>query len=447
MTLDEIYQDKSIREYAYSLAGDVYEAEELVSVAYEICITKSIDITKQYFARVMRNQQYKKGQKKDIRLSYNESVDVESVLERMYPYYANILKSIYNGDKLTTIHKQAKISYTTLREDYAKAKKEFKVLYKKTKIAIIATSNSGVAYHRLNAPFSKLSNEYKIEISVYWNTDDTFINKLDDDVTHVIYSRNISVLMQPEQIITKLRSKGIEVICDVDDYWVLPKVHKLYNYYKRSNYSECLVRNMQMASQVWTTTPQLADEIKKYNKKVSVVKNAIWKDDPQFSTEDISIGYDKYFYSGGNSHFRDLLLLGKVFNKEDLTIKAPMNIKKLNATYIPVSDVYNYAKDYYHCGVCLVPLVENKFNSLKSELKMIEAGHFSKPVIVSNVYPYRNIITTRNCIAVNDNDWSKALNRIKGSHKLQEDIGNRLKEDVETHYNLDKENRNRLQLL
>jgi len=78
---------------------------------------------------------------------------------------------------------------------------------------------------------------------------------------------------------------------------------------------------------------------------------------------------------------------------------------------------------------------------------MIESGHFCKPVMVSNVEPYTNIATGKNSIKVLHNDWAKAIKRIKGEHNLQVDLGMKLKEDVETKYNLDKENRLRLQLL
>ena len=450
MNLQDVYFDKSIRDYALKLTGNEFDADDLVSIAFEICSSKPTrENLKGYFAVVMRNQWYKKCNKSDIvpSIADTESEDVESTLDRMYHYYSDILTAIYNGEKLTEIHKGSGIPYGTLKEDYAKAKKEFKILHKQTKIALIVSSDSGVTYHRLNNPFSKLKQDYGIDVEIHYNEDDSFIHRL-EDVTHVVYSRNISRKMQPEKIIGALQLMGIKVICDVDDYWVLPKKHPTKALYKRMNFAKCQVRNIQLADSVWTTTPQLANKIKDYNKNVHVVKNAIWKRAAQFNPNELLLNFDTFFYSGGKTHLMDLKLIGKSFDGEELMIKTP-NIPK-NLPYhqrLELSDVHNYANAYHKSGISIIPLRETLFNSLKSELKMIESGHFCKPVMVSNVEPYTNLATGKNCIKVLDNDWAKAIKRIKGEHNLQVDLGMKLKEDVEAKYNLDKENRLRIQLL
>ena len=450
MNLQDVYFDKSIRDYALKLTGNEFDADDLVSIAFEICSSKPTrENLKGYFAVVMRNQWYKKCNKSDIvpSIADTESEDVESTLDRMYHYYSDILTAIYNGEKLTEIHKGSGIPYGTLKEDSAKAKKEFKILHKQTKIALIVSSDSGVTYHRLNNPFSKLKQDYGIDVEIHYNEDDSFIHRL-EDVTHVVYSRNISRKMQPEKIIGALQLMGIKVICDVDDYWVLPKKHPTKALYKRMNFAKCQVRNIQLADSVWTTTPQLANKIKDYNKNVHVVKNAIWKRAAQFNPNELLLNFDTFFYSGGKTHLMDLKLIGKSFDGEELMIKTP-NIPK-NLPYhqrLELSDVHNYANAYHKSGISIIPLRQTLFNSLKSELKMIESGHFCKPVMVSNVEPYTNLATGKNCIKVLDNDWAKAIKRIKGERNLQVDLGMKLKEDVEAKYNLDKENRLRIQLL
>ena len=449
MNLQDVYFDKSIRDYALKLTGNEFDADDLVSIAFEICSSKPTrENLKGYFAVVMRNQWYKKCKKSDIvpSIADTESEDVESTLDRMYHYYSDILTAIYNGEKLTEIHKGSGIPYGTLKEDYAKAKKEFKILHKQTKIALIVSSDSGVTYHRLNTPFSKLKQDYGIDVEIHYNEDDSFIHRL-EDVTHVVYSRNISRKMQPEKIIGTLQLMGIKVICDVDDYWVLPQGHPTRALYKSINYSKCQVRNIQLADSVWTTTPQLADKIKQYNKNVHVVKNAIWKQAKQFNPQEVSLNFDTFFYSGGKTHLSDLKLIGKSFNDEELFVKTPNIPKSLECHALAVSDIHNYANDYHTSGISIIPLRQTLFNSLKSELKMIESGHFCKPVMVSNVEPYTNLATGKNCIKVLDNDWAKAIKRIKGERNLQVDLGMKLKEDVEAKYNLDKENRLRIQLL
>ena len=450
MELHEIYFDQSIKKYALQLTNDIEAANDLISIAYELCVKRDIPNKnlKGYFARTMRNQFYKMQSKPTITepIIYEQTPDVNSVLERMYPYYSNILKLVGEGDKLTNIHKSTRISYDTLSDDFIKAKKEYKILSSNIKIALIVMNQDGVTYHRLNAPFSKIYHEYKIPIEVHINEDDSFVDKL-EDVTHVIFNRNISAKLQPEIVISKLKAKGIKVICDVDDYWVLPPKHPAKAWYKKTNYGACVYANIALSNMVWCTTKLLQDKIKKINPNVHVIKNAIWKGDIQFAPEKVTINYDTFFYSGGNTHFHDLLLVGTNFNNETFYLKTPKIPNKIKGIKVEKSDVFNYANDYHNSGISVIPLADNLFNSFKSELKLLEAGHFCKPALVSYVAPYTNLATVKNSIPIKNNDWAKAIKKIKGNLNMQNDLGLKLKEDVETHYNLDKENRKRIQLL
>lgn len=450
MKLEDIYFDDSIRDYALKLTKNKLEADELISIAFEICIQKPpLENLKGYFAMVMRNQWLKKCKKKDLYFDNEDSEhpEVEQVLDKMNNYYANILRAIANGETLTQIHKGASIGYRTLRDDYTKAKKQFKIMYEnKIKIAVIVRGINGVSYHRLLMPFAKMKRDYGIEVVVLLNKNDEFFNNL-DGVTHVVYNRNISGLLQPEETFLKLKAKGIKVICDIDDYWVLPKGHPMRYYYQKSHLDKCIVKNLKLADQVWTTTSILADKVKPYNKNVLVIKNALDIQEKQYAYDDLSLDFDTFFYSGGTTHLKDLKLLGDSFNDETFFIKTPKLPKRMKGIKVQISDIQEYAKDYQDCGICVIPLQDNVFNSCKSELKMIEAGHFAKPVIVSAVEPYTLLSTNKNSLKVYNNEWVAAIKKIKGNHTMQVDLGLKLKEDIKIKYDLSKENEKRLQSL
>lgn len=450
MKLEQIYFDDSIRDYALKLTGNKLEAEELISVAFEICLSKPpVENLKGYFAMVMRNQYLKRLNKQDPYFDNDNSEhpEVEQVLDRMNNYYANILRAISNGESLTQIHKGASIGYRTLKADYKKAKKQFKIMYEnKIKIAVIIRNINGVSYHRLLMPFAKMKRDYGIEMVVLLNKNDEFFNNL-EGVTHVVYNRNISGLMQPEETYLKLKAKGIKVICDIDDYWVLNKKHPMSYYYEKSNLSKCIVKNLKLADMVWTTTTILADKILPYNKNVFIIRNALDPQEKQYAYDDLSLDFDTFFYSGGSTHLRDLKLLGNAFDNETFFAKTPKLPKRMKGTKVQISDIQEYAKDYQDCGICVIPLQDNLFNSCKSELKMIEAGHFAKPVIVSAVDPYNLLSTNKNSIKVYNNKWEDAIKKIYGEHQMQVDLGLKLKEDVSLKYDLSKENEKRLQTL
>ena len=450
MNLEDIYFDDSIRDYALKLTGNKLEAEELISIAFEICTQKPpLENLKGYFAMVMRNQWLKKCKKKDLYFDNEDSEhpEVEQVLDKMNNYYANILRAIANGETLTQIHKGASIGYRTLRDDYTKAKKQFKIMYEnKIKIAVIVRGINGVSYHRLLMPFAKMKRDYGIEVVVLLNKNDEFFNNL-DGVTHVVYNRNISGLLQPEETFLKLKAKGIKVICDIDDYWVLPKGHPMRYYYQKSHLDKCIVKNLKLADQVWTTTSILADKVRPYNKNVLVVKNALDPQEKQYAYDDLSLDFYTFFYSGGTTHLKDLKLLGDSFENETFFVKTPKLPKRMKGIKVQISDIQNYAEDYKDCGICVIPLQDNVFNSCKSELKMIEAGHFAKPVMVSAVDPYNLFSTNKNSLKVYNNEWVAAIKKIKGNHTMQVDLGLKLKEDVTIKYDLTKENEKRLQAL
>jgi|TARA_R110000744_G_scaffold132570_2_gene240774 glycosyltransferase involved in cell wall biosynthesis len=450
LKLEDIYFDKSIRDYALKLTKNKEEADELVSIAFDICSQKPFkENLKGFFAMVMRNQWLKKCNKKDPYF-FNESyedTEVEEVLSNMSHYHSNILRAVSNGENLTQIHKGASIGYKTLKADYKKAKKEFKIMYEKNiKVAIVTQSISAVSYHRLIVPLVKMSKDYGIEVVCLMNDKDDFLQKL-DGVTHVLYNRNISALMKPEETILLLKAKGIKVICDIDDYWILPKGHPTKLYYSKSKMDKCIVANIKHADQVWTTTKLLAEKITPYNKNVEVIKNAIDPLEEQFAYDNLSIDFDTFFYSGGHSHLQDLKLLGDTFDNEEFYIKAPSVPRKMKGIRQQISSITEYAKDYVDCGICLIPLKDNVFNSCKSELKMIEAGHFVKPVVVSAVEPYTLLATNKNSLKVYNNDWAAAVKKIKGNHNMQIDLALKLKEDVSSKYDIVKENAKRLQTL
>jgi hypothetical protein len=52
---------------------------------------------------------------------------------------------------------------------------------------------------------------------------------------------------------------------------------------------------------------------------------------------------------------------------------------------LPVDEYMNF---YNEADACLIPLVQSKFNSMKSNLKVLEAATKNAAVIASNVKPY-----------------------------------------------------------
>jgi glycosyltransferase involved in cell wall biosynthesis len=112
-----------------------------------------------------------------------------------------------------------------------------------------------------------------------------------------------------------LNDLGTITICDLDDYWLPTKEHPLHHLIIQNKFHEKILENLKVAKYVTTTTEIFADEIKKYNKNVVVLPNAIDPNESQFKqitpeSDKIRVGW-----LGGSSHLHDLMLLDGMVDK------------------------------------------------------------------------------------------------------------------------------------
>lgn len=112
--------------------------------------------------------------------------------------------------------------------------------------------------------------------------------------------------------------------------------------------------------------------------------------------------------------------------------------------------INKYALGYTQFDVSLAPLVENEFNSMKSELKIIEAGFYKKALISQDFGMYSSTLInawdrgkfndkgTSFLISSNKNHkfWFEHIKRLINNPSLVEDLGERLYESVKDKYHL-----------
>lgn len=110
-------------------------------------------------------------------------------------------------------------------------------------------------------------------------------------------------------------------------------------------------------------------------------------------------------------------------------------------------NINQYATHYNNIDVLLVPLKENKFNQMKSQLKVIEAGFFHKAIIAQNFGPYQIDLVSAiekggilnengNSLLVDSNknhkQWAKFITKLVDDKKLlnllQENLYNTVKD-------------------
>lgn len=329
------------------------------------------------------------------------------------------------------------------------------------RLLVITQQNSGVGYHRLMLPIYYMKKEFAY-----------FTDTINDEILSEGYDLVVVNRFIPTCHITDLiayREKyGFKLVVDIDDYWHLDPWHILYGQYELQG----ILDYIKAADMVTCTNMGLRYNMRDMNDRVHVVPNAFPFGKDQFT--DVHVPSDKIrvVYTGSITHAKDVALLRNPFkkilsdkllvNKMDFTLcgydpankfsemvwggmisdftvglKMPGGIKKA----LPIMEYMNF---YNEADISIVPLVESKFNSMKSNLKVLEAATKKIPVVVSNVDPYRGCPYT---IKVDKQpDWYKNLKKLANDAIYRKEMGDANYEWCAENFHLDKINLLREQL-
>lgn len=323
----------------------------------------------------------------------------------------------------------------------------------KIRVLVLPSDRTGVGKFRSVEPHIFLQSKYpeqfhvdidyepRIEDDNYWKS---------YDIVH--FHRTITKdYDSTPALLEKLNKWGITTIGDIDDYWLPSREHPAHAMIMNSKLHLKIVKNLKSAQYVTTTTSLFAQEIKKINKNVIVLPNAINPNEPQFQEKTKPSDKLRFGWLGGSSHLHDLKLLGGTFGllsslkdqydlylcgfdtrgtvteidnrtgqqrqrpiKPEETVWAQYeqiftnnynlideDYKKFLLSYkqeqypnekfyhrVWTAPVTSYAKNYSKFDVSLAPIKNHLFNRMKSQLKVIEAGFYKKAIIASNVGPY-----------------------------------------------------------
>jgi len=324
----------------------------------------------------------------------------------------------------------------------------------KINVLVLPSDKTGVGKFRSVDPHTSLQNLYSEEFHIEID----YEPRVDD----INYWKNYQIVhfhraigrdyVKSVEVIKKLNSMGIITIGDLDDYWLPTKEHPAHVMVMQNKLHQHIVANLKEAAYVTTTTSIFANEIRKINKNVFVLPNAIDPEESQFRQKTEKSDLVRFGWLGGSSHLHDLeMLRGSVGKLKEFKDKFQMylcgfdtrgvvteinqqngkqtqrpikpeetvwyeyekifteNYKMItpeheeylrqfergtyddpNAFYHRVwtEPVTSYAKNYAKFDVSLAPIKDHVFNRMKSQLKVIEAGFYKKALIASDVGPY-----------------------------------------------------------
>lgn len=328
------------------------------------------------------------------------------------------------------------------------------------RILVITKENSGVGYHRLMLPIYYMPKTYAM-----------FTDLLTDEVLQEGYDIVLINRFIPETHIDELiafREKyGFKLVVDIDDYWHLDSWHILHSVYP----TDVILEHIKIADLVTCTNESLWNEIRPINSNVAILPNALPYGEDQFT--DIRTESDKvrFVYVGSITHEKDLQLVQYPMKKvaSDVQLKQKVHFQicgydnpnaysqmiwhkmihyftaglKLGdiKKALPVREYMNFYND---ADCSLVPLVSSRFNSMKSNLKVLEAAAKKIPVIVSNVSPYDSC---EEAIKINNQtDWYREVKKIATDAIYRQEKGLANFEWCNEHFNLHKVNETRKHL-
>lgn len=365
------------------------------------------------------------------------------------------------------------------------------IAYVKADISPDRKTLSAVDYHRIINPLLKMN-----DVDVYI-TNDVNPKDFEKGCDIVMYSRVLPDKCM-ESIWELQKKYGFKIVVDVDDYWHLGKDHVLAKGYEEDGFAEKQIGHIEQADLVLTTQERLYRKISELNPNCHIVPNAIPKSG-QFRIQTEQSEFVRFFWQGSSTHVNDLTILenpiealGKYSKRMKMVIagyeEAPdlkeikredcqneqtfndatrevHNMKfdddlkealwyqmvrmytanmKHQYKIIPAALVTEYYNAYQHADVCLIPLLQNEFNSYKSNLKILEAAHMGLPVIVSKVHPYMDIPHVNYCKT--PADWGYHMRRLINFPQRRKEEGAKLKEWADKYFSFEKINLERKQI-
>lgn len=277
------------------------------------------------------------------------------------------------------------------------------------------------------------------------------------------------LMMSPalERLIAGARRLGKPVIFDTDDLIFEPDLIAAHRAVKNLSeedqklHGEGVSRyllTLQACDLVLTSTPVLANLARLRGKKAFVHRNSLGHDmlaladrlhgarAEQPASERVVIGYG----SGTHTHDIDfaeaseaLVHVLRHFSQVELWIAGPLTLAPALESFgervrrFPLTDWPAWFELARRMDIAIAPLeLGNIFCRSKSEVKFVEAGALGRPVVASDIDPYRDSITDGEdgLLATGRQGWVEALSFLIENPERRSAMGDRARETVRRRY-------------
>jgi hypothetical protein len=281
--------------------------------------------------------------------------------------------------------------------------------------------------------------------------------------------------MELETLLDYRKRYDFKLVVDIDDYWHLDPWHILYHSYP----TQKIVEHIKAADMVTCTHRRLWVELRQFNQNCHILPNALPYGRDQFHDERIDTSADigpnrlRVSYIASVTHERDLEKIRGAFKRMaqeqfirerthfiicGYTDEGPRQIveawRRMVSMYLGGFKLNGYARAplepekymafYCEADIVVAPLEESKFNSMKSNLKVLEAATKRLPIMTSAVQPYLDCPYAIHCKS--GVDWIRNIRNLVKSQSMREEYGLENSAWCRTNFNLDEWNKARRQM-
>ena len=274
----------------------------------------------------------------------------------------------------------------------------------KIRVLVLPSDKTGVGKFRSIDPHVCLQNNHSEDFHV----DIDYEPKVNDinywkqyDIVH--FHRTIGHEYDNSvNLIQRLNTMGIVTIMDLDDYWLPTKEHPVHQLVIQNNLHKKIIENLKVASHITTTTTVFADEMKKFNKNVYILPNAINPNEPQFKYETLPSDKLRFGWLGGSSHLHDLKLLdGTISKLKPLKDKFTMSLCGFD-TRGTVTEINQQTGEQKQRDIKPEETVWARYEEIfTNKYDMVDPKHkeflmkFKEEEYVSNTLPFYNRVWTK----------------------------------------------------
>lgn len=254
----------------------------------------------------------------------------------------------------------------------------------------------------------------------------------------------IQAMVSPQilDIVKRLASRDTLVVFDMDDD---PLSVQAANpgavFWGRHEVQQLLAEVARTVDVITTTTPELAEVFSRFNKNVFVLPNQLpsehWPSErmPLRDSETLVVGW-----AGSESHVQDMGAIQDVLfqileRHTDVEVHlAGTRPEWFHRTHprlrlVESVKIEQYPQLLAGFDIAIAPLLDNKFNRAKSDLKVVEYGMLGLPVVASKSPSYCRFIRhgENGLLAGSDKDWLKALSALIESRDLRDKLGGNIR--------------------